>query len=270
VKVDPSRATQLSWSPRAFLYKGFLSNEECDHLITLAKDKLVKSMILDDKTGESILSEDRTSSGMFLHKAQDEIVADIEARISAWTFLPIENGEAIHVLHYENGQKYAPHVDYFADKADELMGGDRVATVLMYLSDVKKGGETVFPHSEEKLLQAKDESWSECAQEGYAVKPGKGDALLFFNLHFDGTPDPKSFHGSCPVIEGEKWAATKWIHVRDIDRPVSLVEDGDCVDENNNCYRWAKIGECEKNPKYMVGVGGVKGNCMKSCNVCSS
>ncbi|KAL1223258.1 putative prolyl 4-hydroxylase 7 [Cardamine amara subsp. amara] len=42
---DPSRVTQLSWTPRAFLYKEFLSNEECDHLINLAKGKLQKSMV---------------------------------------------------------------------------------------------------------------------------------------------------------------------------------------------------------------------------------
>jgi len=215
VKFDPTRVTQLSWNPRAFLYKGFLTDEECDHLITLAKDRLERSMVADDKSGESILSEDRTSSGMFLYKAQDEIVADIEARISAWTFLPIENGEQMQILHYENGEKYDPHFDYFTDKVNQLMGGNRVATVLMYLSNVKKGGETVFPDSEAKLLQAKDESWSECAHEGYAVKPEKGDALLFFSLHLDATTDAKSLHGSCPVIEGEKWSATKWIHVRD-------------------------------------------------------
>jgi hypothetical protein len=26
----------------------------------------------------------------------------------------------------------------------------------------------------------------------------------------DGTFDHKSLHGSCPVIKGEKWSATKW------------------------------------------------------------
>ncbi|PNX56202.1 prolyl 4-hydroxylase subunit alpha-1-like protein, partial [Trifolium pratense] len=32
VKFDPTRVIQLSWSPRAFLYKNFLTDEECDHL----------------------------------------------------------------------------------------------------------------------------------------------------------------------------------------------------------------------------------------------
>ena len=103
-----------------------------------------------------------------------------------------------------------------------------------------------------------------------SVKPEKGDALLFFSLHLDATTDANSLHGSCPVIEGEKWSATKWIHVSDFEKPVISVEGGDCVDDNENCSRWAKIGECEKNPLYMVGSAGVRGKCMKSCNVCSS
>lgn len=59
-----------------------------------------------------------------------------------------ENGESIQILHYENGQKYEPHFDYFHDKVNQELGGHRVATVLMYLSDVEKGGETIFPNSE--------------------------------------------------------------------------------------------------------------------------
>lgn len=270
VKFDPTRVTQLSWSPRAFLYKNFLTDEECDHLIELSKDKLEKSMVADNESGKSIQSEVRTSSGMFLNKQQDEIVSGIEARIAAWTFLPVENGESMQVLHYMNGEKYEPHFDFFHDKANQRLGGHRVATVLMYLSNVEKGGETIFPHAEGKLSQPKDESWSECAHKGYAVKPRKGDALLFFSLHLDATTDSKSLHGSCPVIEGEKWSATKWIHVADFEKPVRQAsEDRVCADENENCARWAKVGECEKNPLYMVGKGG-NGKCMKSCNVCSS
>jgi len=51
----------------------------------------------------------------------------------------------MQILHYENGQKYEPHFDYFHDQANLELGGHRIATVLMYLSNVEKGGETVFP-----------------------------------------------------------------------------------------------------------------------------
>lgn len=68
--------------------------------------------------------------------------------LNIFVFVLSENGEAIQILRYQIGQKYEPHFDYFHDKANQVLGGNRVATVLMYLSDVKKGGETVFPNSE--------------------------------------------------------------------------------------------------------------------------
>ena len=36
---------------------------------------------------------------------------------------------------------------------------------------------------------------------------------MFFSLKPDGSPDPSSLHGSCPTTKGDKWSATKWIHV---------------------------------------------------------
>lgn len=96
------------------------------------------------------------------------------------------------------------------------------------------------------------------------MKPRKGDALLFFSLHLDATIDPLSLHGSCPVIEGEKWSATKWIHVRSFETP-----SDECRDQNPSCSHWAAVGECEKNPLYMVGSYGSVGHCRKSCKVCS-
>ncbi|WOL14282.1 hypothetical protein Cni_G23062 [Canna indica] len=215
--VDPTRVVQLSWRPRAFSYKGFLSDEECDHLIDLARDKLQKSMVVrDDETGRSVMSKERTSSGMFLDwRRPDDVVAQIEERIAAWTFLPEENGEPIQVLHYGHGEKYVTHCDFFFDEPNQRIGGQRLATVLMYLSDVEMGGETVFPYSDDGDIN----SWANCEGAGFAVKPRKGDAFLFFSLHVNGTADVKSFHGSCPVIEGEKWVATKWIRVRAFEFP---------------------------------------------------
>ncbi|KAK6117345.1 hypothetical protein DH2020_048936 [Rehmannia glutinosa] len=152
-----------------------------------AKSELKRSAVADNVSGKSKLSEVRTSSGMFIRKGKDPIVAGIEDKIATWTFLPKENGEDIQVLRYEPGQKYDPHYDYFTDKVNIARGGHRIATVLMYLTDVEKGGETVFPSAE----------------------PRKGDALLFFSLYPNAVPDPASLHAGCPVDEGEKWSATK-------------------------------------------------------------
>ncbi|OIT03288.1 putative prolyl 4-hydroxylase 4 [Nicotiana attenuata] len=286
--INPSKVKQISWKPRAFVYEGFLTDEECNHLVSLAKKELKRSAVADNESGESKLSEVRTSSGMFISKAKDPIVAGIEDKIATWTFLPKglamsvcsnlmdisffslpENGEDIQVLRYEEGQKYEPHYDYFSDKVNIVRGGHRLATVLMYLSDVEKGGETVFPEAEESTRRrsmAADDSLSECARKGIAVKPRKGDALLFFSLHPNAVPDPMSLHGGCPVIEGEKWSATKWIHVDSFDKIVGSEES--CADQNENCERWAALGECTKNPEYMVGSSDLPGSCRKSCKAC--
>ncbi|KAG8073601.1 hypothetical protein GUJ93_ZPchr0006g45486 [Zizania palustris] len=267
-RLDPSRAVNVLWRPRAFVYEGFLSEAECDHLVALGKQgRMLKSTVVDNDSGKNVMSNVRTSSGMFLAKKQDEVVARIEERIAAWTLLPPENGESMQILRYEHGEKYEPHLDYFRVKEHSVRGGNRMATVLMYLSNVKMGGETVFPNSEAKLTQHKDETWSDCAEGGFALKPVKGNAVLFFSLHPNATVDKHSLHKSCPVIEGEKWSATKWIHVRSFDD--RRRDDVKCEDEDVLCPRWAAVGECAKNPSFMIGNKQYPGFCRKSCNVCA-
>ncbi|KAM1133083.1 probable prolyl 4-hydroxylase 3 [Malus sylvestris] len=206
----------ISWEPRAFIYHNFLSKEECDYLINLAKPHMVKSSVVDSKTGKSKDSRVRTSSGMFLKRGRDKIIRDIEKRIADFTFIPVEHGEGLQILHYEVGQKYDAHFDYFLDEFNTKNGGQRVATLLMYLSDVEEGGETVFPAAKGNISSV---PWwnelSECGKQGLAVKPKMGDALLFWSMRPDATLDPSSLHGGCPVIIGNKWSSTKWMHLEE-------------------------------------------------------
>lgn len=71
----------------------------------------------------------------------------------------------------------------------------------------------MFPNIKAPANQTRAGGFSECAMEGMAVKSRKGDAVVFFSLRTDGTLDKGSMHGSCPVIKGIKYAATKWYHV---------------------------------------------------------
>ncbi|CAJ2642899.1 probable prolyl 4-hydroxylase 3 [Trifolium pratense] len=206
----------LSWEPRAFIYHNFLSKEECEYMINLAKPFMAKSSVVDSKTGKSTESRVRTSSGMFLKRGKDKIIQKIERRIADFTFIPVENGEGLQVLHYGVGEKYEPHYDYFLDAFNTKNGGQRVATVLMYLSDVEEGGETVFPAAKANFSSV---PWwndlSECARKGLSVKPKMGDALLFWSMRPDATLDASSLHGGCPVIRGNKWSSTKWLHLEE-------------------------------------------------------
>lgn len=261
------RIEQISWEPRAFVLHDFLSDEECAHLIKLGSPSLRKSTVVDSKTGGSIDSDVRTSSGTFLAYAQDDVVAGIEERIAHVTMLPYENGESLQILKYVNGQEYKPHTDYFHDSvnADPAHGGQRIATVLMYLSTPEEGGETVFPHAKGDPVSG--DEWSECAKQGLAVKAIKRNALFFYGLKPDGKGDVKSTHGSCPTLKGEKYSATKWIHVGAFHHGGGVALNraegsGDCKDEHDLCAEWADVGECDKNPAYM------REECMLSCGLC--
>ncbi|XP_057500168.1 probable prolyl 4-hydroxylase 10 [Actinidia eriantha] len=204
----------ISWEPRAFVYHNFLSKDECEYLINLAKPHMQKSTVVDSATGKSKDSRVRTSSGTFLPRGRDKIVRNIEKRIADFTFIPVEHGEGLQILHYEVGQRYEPHYDYFNDEFNTKNGGQRIATVLMYLSDVEEGGETVFPAAKGNFTYV---PWwnelSECGKEGLSVKPKMGDALLFWSMWPDAKLDPSSLHGGCPVIKGNKWSSTKWMRV---------------------------------------------------------
>jgi prolyl 4-hydroxylase len=150
--------------------------------------------------------------------------------------------EWVQVLRYEHTQHYKHHTDYFditqyqkdPDVLSMLRGGEqnRLITVFWYLSNVTAGGHTIFP-----LANRGDYRWStDNCDIPTALKvqvicfykfkfyvflfqffdfslyqPIKGEAIIFYSLNSDGSIDTKSLHGGCPVIEGTKWSANKWI-----------------------------------------------------------
>ena len=63
------------------------------------------------------------------------MIKNIERRIASWSQIPESHGEPIQVLRYKPGEEYRAHYDYFFHDAGKL--NNRVATVLMYLSDVE-------------------------------------------------------------------------------------------------------------------------------------
>ncbi len=186
--------------PRVIVLGGFLSDEECDKIISLAGPRMARSETVDNLTGGSEVNVARTSRGMFFERGETGVIDRVERRIAALLNWPVQNGEGLQVLHYQPGAEYKPHYDYFdpvhPGSASILKrGGQRVGTLLMYLNTPKKGGGTIFPDV------------------GLEVAPIKGNACFF--SYDRAHVNTKSLHGGQPVIEGEKWVATKWLRERE-------------------------------------------------------
>lgn len=214
-------------------------------------------------------------SHAFSESKSQKIKKGVKVLIFSFIFPYFRIGFLIYIIKIRKKKRAYPFLDRrekrgrFGDTAAGVTVDSRYRRRSSRRSLQTKGERRAFERIG-KLSQPKYDSWSDCAKDGYAVKPRKGDALLFFSLHLDATTDSDSLHGSCPVIKGEKWSATKWIHVRSFDTAKWQSVNRDCVDENENCATWASAGECEKNPSYMIGSEDYYGYCRKSCKVCSS
>ena len=184
--------------PRVTLLGDFLSVEECEMLITQSRSKITQSTVVDPVTGHFVPDGRRTSQGTFFSPAETPLITMIEARVEALLGFPVAHQEPLQILNYAVGGEYEPHFDFFdpaiPGNATQLSrGGQRIATLIMYLNDVDSGGATIFPSI------------------GLVVNPQRGNAIYFENTNKAGAILTSTLHGGTPVGAGEKWIATKWI-----------------------------------------------------------
>mmetsp|Transcript_57069 Transcript_57069/g.68642 ORF Transcript_57069/g.68642 Transcript_57069/m.68642 type:complete len:366 (+) Transcript_57069:90-1187(+) len=127
--------------------------------------------------------------------------------------------EAPTVIRYESGQVLAPHFDanQAAEVEDANRGGQTLATLIVYLNDVDKGGLTRFGK-----LPATNTT-SDPREKNLTVKPKKGEALLFFPADRNSRFDEMMEHEGCPA-DDEKWIARIWRHTSRVPQPFGLSE----------------------------------------------
>lgn len=205
----------LSWYPRILVFPAFIDNSTAAHIIALAKRRMAPSGLAWRKDEKPDANQQvRTSSGVFVSSEEDTsgLMYKLEDKIAQVTLLPPSHGEAFNVLRYEFNQKYDSHMDTFDPKDFGPQYSQRMATMLLYLSDVQEGGETIFKREGRNGDRKPVTDWASCEEDAFKYKPRMGDAVLFYSLDPDLKINPRSLHGGCPVKKGEKWVATRWIH----------------------------------------------------------
>lgn len=191
----------FSLEPRAFIIKNFLSEAECDHIIATATPKLGQSTVGNSDGGGVKKSTTRTSKTTWVGRNVSPLTESLYLRaadvlgVDEKILTPGTNAEEMQVVYYEIGQKYDAHHDWGVSGYPE----SRFATLLLYLTDKQHGdagGDTSFPKAK---------------PHGVRVHPGKGSAVLFYNLLEDGNADDLALHAAMPVKEGSKWLANFWV-----------------------------------------------------------
>lgn len=144
--------------------------------------------------GAGEISHSRTSSTCYLAREDLPLLLN---KVSKLTGKPVEHCELPQVGRYLPSQQYLQHFDAF-DLSNEdgrrfaSNGGQRTVTVLIYLNDVEKGGQTAFPSL--KL----------------EVQPKRGMALVFFPATVDGLLDKNALHAAKPAVD-VKYVSQVWI-----------------------------------------------------------
>lgn len=188
-------------APRIVLLGNVLSDAECDALALLSSSRFTRSSVLDNMDGRYQILDGRTSESASIARGETELVARIDARLSALTGWPVDHGEPLQLQKYAPGREYKSHFDWFdaahpGPRKSLEQAGQRLATVILYLTNVEEGGGTSFPAI------------------GLEVHPKKGGALFFANVDTGGEPDKSTLHAGLPVERGLKIVANKWLRER--------------------------------------------------------
>tara|TARA_Y100001973_G_C5131858_1_gene298217 strand:+ start:444 stop:1028 length:585 start_codon:yes stop_codon:yes gene_type:complete len=181
------------------VYDDVLPKIYCDKIIKKQKEKLYNQPLDPENEVEGI----RTSMQSFITEGSlDTLINEKTLKI---TKIPIKQYESTSVIRYKTGEEYKAHHDYFGEIerfADTVAkDGDRLATALFILNGDCEGGETHFPYLD-----------------NLKIAPKTGRCIVWQNiflLNILGEPEisynEDSLHAGLPVINGEKWIATKWI-----------------------------------------------------------
>ncbi|KAL8601869.1 hypothetical protein ACOMHN_020604 [Nucella lapillus] len=194
----------LSISPFVSLFYDVISDSEIEALTGFVKGTMARGLV--GKGQNASTAYFRTSDLGWIYDDDMVTAHTLAQRVKRMTGLEVNqyhpatpSSEAFQIVNYGLGGHYDVHMDPFdscaveeeEEAAEEY--GQRLATFLIYLSDVEKGGNTVFVRSQ------------------ISVAPRKGMALFWYNFDPKMEKDFNTYHAGCPVLIGQKWIANKWI-----------------------------------------------------------
>uniref|UniRef100_A0A8D0BHP0 Prolyl 4-hydroxylase subunit alpha-3 n=1 Tax=Salvator merianae TaxID=96440 RepID=A0A8D0BHP0_SALMN len=207
--LQPLKREIIHQQPFIALYHDFISDTEAETIKSLAAPRLQRSVVA---SGEKQQKADyRISKSAWLKETVDPAIAVLDRRIEALSGLNTRPpyAEYLQVVNYGLGGHYEPHFDHATSRKSPLYrmkSGNRIATLMLYLTSVEAGGSTAFIYA------------------NFSIPVVKNAALFWWNLHRNGEGNEDTLHAGCPVLLGDKWVANKWFHEhgQEFRRPCSI------------------------------------------------
>jgi prolyl 4-hydroxylase len=225
-----SNVRALHIDPLVLTVQDFLTDQECDRYIAMSSSysSTTNKDVIQSRSrtvGKDTASQAQRTSTTWFHKYKN--VPELMAKASRLLGLEgIDHWEEPQTVRYRRNEKFTWHLDALApdnsiDNDDNLhiRGGQRIATLLVYLTDMaeNEGGATMFRDlrgaSGANGTTTKNAKHQPCL----SVRPQKGTALLFFPSAggIPGTPfDIRALHCGQLVSRTamqDKWIAQLWL-----------------------------------------------------------
>uniref|UniRef100_A0A069DMS4 procollagen-proline 4-dioxygenase n=1 Tax=Clytia hemisphaerica TaxID=252671 RepID=A0A069DMS4_9CNID len=197
--LKPLKVEHLYNEPGLTMYHDLLRDWEIDAVKEKARPLLKRATVHDPKTGELVFADYRISKSAWLKPEMDQIANHVINKVGDVINLDMRYSESLQVQNYGLAGQYEPHFDHSTvrtPKQFKELGGNRIATMLLYMSEVERGGATIFVNT----------------GPGVAIWPEKGAGVFWYNLLRNGDGDKKTRHAGCPVLVGHKWVSNLWIH----------------------------------------------------------
>ena len=190
----PSRLRQIQTELlQLFTLDDFLSEAECETIISIANRHLRPSTVTVD-SGDKYYRTSRTCDLSLLDLPE---IAALDLKIATTLGIRPEYSEGIQAQRYDVGEQFKKHTDYFEPGTAEYarfaaQRGNRTWTFMVYLNEGMEGGGTRFFSIDTSF------------------QPKRGQAVIWNNLHRDGTTNRNTLHSGEPVSAGHKLIITKW------------------------------------------------------------
>jgi len=175
------------------IYPNFITDIEAKYIIKIASNGFTDSTIVSGTNLSVRKSQTSTINN------RDPMIQPIIQRVCDIMGYPFENVEPIQVVKYGSDGYYNQHYDSCPDTNDFCRrfvqdGGQRVATMVLYLNDEFTGGATNFLNLNQE------------------IKPKKCGGIFFYSMDTKKTKThPLSLHAGMPLTSGTKYIANIWI-----------------------------------------------------------